>query len=277
MDLELYCLEKSGLIDRSLGNYVEKYENPLRELIQYCLLSGGKRFRPILVLATLESLGKDPLAGIPAACAIECVHAFSLVHDDMPCMDNDDFRRNMPTCHRKYGEGNALLAGDALIILAFQILADENTCSYDKSLAAIRELAMASGTQGMIGGQYLEMASQGPSLSEEDLTFIHHCKTAALIKAALRIGAILADASDRDIQALSDYGEAIGLLFQLVDDIIDSETKKESASFTTLLGREESIKRTRKLADSAGKALENFTGDKEIFTCIIEFLLNRKR
>jgi geranylgeranyl pyrophosphate synthase len=219
----------------------------LCEAIAYSLLAGGKRLRPALVLeshractALKTSLEYAPDASaLAAAAAVELIHTFSLVHDDLPAMDDDDLRRGRPTNHKVFGEAMAILAGDAMVTMAFELLARE--ASPTVAIALVRELSSAAGPAGMIGGQVLDMAAENQQLALRDLQQIHHMKTAALLKASCRMGAIAAGASDQQLAALTDYGEHLGLAFQIVDDLLDVTSTSEQ------LG-----KRTRKDA-SRGK------------------------
>ena len=280
MEIEHYFREKKETVDRALSSYLPESENHINDVMRYCVVSEGKRFRPILILATVEALGKDCSAAIPAACAMELVHCFSLVHDDLPCMDDDDYRRGRPACHKKYSEAQALLSGDALLAYAFEILADGVPgAGLDSEIRVrlLKELSRATGMDGMIGGQFLECIAREEKPTEESLLLIHRKKTGALIRGSVRIGAILGGAGEKDLQALTEYGEAIGLLFQIGDDIIDAGIGGEQMSFSTFYGIEGARQKAAEVAGTALSALRHFSGKKEILGSIVDFLLNRER
>ncbi len=279
-DLAHYIEEKAEIINRALEEYLGGSENLLRPIMEYSVLSEGKRFRPVLVLAAIESLGGDITVALPAACAIEFVHCFSLVHDDLPCMDNDDYRRGRLSTHKKFGEAEALLAGDALVMQAFEILSSPARGSWttpEKRIAVIYELSAASGARGMTGGQYLELVKSTEKVDETLLSDVHKQKTGAFIRCAVRIGGILGDASTEDLDALTEYGESIGLLFQIVDDILDAGKDDEAISFSSFYGITEARNKACEAAASARDALARFSGRKELFMQITDFLLERKR
>jgi farnesyl diphosphate synthase len=200
----------------------------LHEAMRYSVLGGGKRIRPLLCHAAGEALGADPRTVDLAACAVELIHAYSLVHDDMPCMDDDELRRGRPTCHVAYDEATALLVGDALQTLAFQVLAESEmpliTPSCQRRLLMLALLAQATGSRGMAGGQAIDLAAVGMALTVEELEFMHIHKTGALIRSAVLLGAHCGEADEATLQALGHYANRAGLLFQVVDDILDSES-----------------------------------------------------
>jgi geranylgeranyl diphosphate synthase, type II len=278
MTIEDYFAVRAKIIDEALREYLRLYEHPLNMVMEYSLLSGGKRFRPIMVITAVEALGGEISDALAAACAIEYVHCFSLIHDDLPCMDNDDFRRGQPSSHKKFNEAKALLAGDALIIDAFAILAGFHVSPLkpEVRLDIMRELIEASGKRGMIGGQFMECECGGAAVDEEKLLAIHRSKTGALIRGAIRIGAIIGEAGKEDMEALTKYGEALGLLFQIVDDILDSD-RHEPLSFPGILGNEEARARAEETASLALECLGRFGGKREIFEETVTFLLKRMR
>jgi farnesyl diphosphate synthase len=210
-------------VENALSQWVPAHAPAgLGEAMRYAVLDGGKRLRPLLVMAACESTGGDAAAALRAACALELIHAYSLVHDDMPCMDNDILRRGKPTVHVKFGQAMALLAGDALQALAFELLTPQDgsvSASVQARLCAL--LARAAGEAGMAGGQAIDLASVGIKLSEEQLREMHRLKTGALLQASVAMGAACGSASPAQLKALNDYGAAIGLAFQVVDDILD--------------------------------------------------------
>jgi len=280
INLDKYIRDKAEIINRALDECLGGRENPLRPIMDYSVLSEGKRFRPILVFAAMESLGGDFIAALPAACAVEIVHCFSLVHDDLPCMDNDDYRRGRLSTHRKFGEAEALLAGDALMMQAFEILSRPSCNAWatpEKKIEVIFELSAASGAKGMTGGQYLELIKSSAEVDELLLAEVHRLKTGASIRCAVRIGGILGGASPQDLDALTEYGESIGLLFQIVDDILDAEKDDETISFSSFYGVAEARGKASEAAERAREALARFSGKKELLIQIIDFLLKRKR
>jgi farnesyl diphosphate synthase len=229
-DLKAWTQEQAGRLEKTLSDWVAPPSQApvsaglqqLKEAMRYAVLDGGKRLRPLLALAACEAVGGNPQAALRAACAVELIHAYSLVHDDMPCMDNDVLRRGKPTVHVQFGEAQALLAGDALQALAFELLTPADT-SVDAATQArlCRVLAQASGAQGMAGGQGIDLASVGQPLDTNQLHEMHRLKTGALLKASVVMGALCGQPSDATLLALGEYGSAIGLAFQVVDDILD--------------------------------------------------------
>jgi len=244
---------------------VTQYPSILHEAIRYSALARAKRIRPALALTVYEALGgRDMAYALGPACALELVHTYSLIHDDLPCMDNDDLRRGQPTLHRKFGEGVAVLAGDALHDLAFQWVAVSGNCQ----LAL--ELAQAIGSYGMIGGQMADMEAEGKRVDADEVSFIHKLKTAALIRCSARFGGILAGADERTLAALSVYGEKVGLAFQIVDDILDlegdadklgkqvgSDVKNAKATYPGAVGIASARAEASRLVDEAVTALDD--------------------
>ena len=261
-------------IDDSLQGYMHNMpgECPdvLRESMSYSLLLPGKRIRPLLVLLAADACGADPQKALPAACAVEMVHAFSLIHDDLPAMDDDDVRRGQPANHKKYGEAQAILAGDALLAYAFSILAEE----LDSSIAAgcCSVLARATGPEGMIGGQCLDMDTQQQN-TIDNLESMHQKKTGALLVASLHMGALIADASEEQLQSLLEYGKRIGLVFQIIDDVLDEG--EDERSYTNLLGVEESKAKAEKLTQEACSYLEVFQDRSAPLCSLAELVLTR--
>jgi geranylgeranyl diphosphate synthase, type II len=255
----------------------------LQQAMQYSALSKGKRLRPILCLSAYQAVGGKGKQALPAAAALELLHAFSLVHDDLPCMDDDDLRRGKPTLHRVYGPGMAVLAGDALHALAFQLLAST------KNPEVIQEVALAIGAGGMIGGQVADILAEGKKVRLPEVEYIHRHKTAALIRASVRIGGILGSASSGELRALTTFGEKIGLAFQVIDDILNveghekhlgkkvgSDKLKEKATYPKAIGIEKSKRIARDLTGAAKKsiqALPQFSRLKQI----ADYLLARIR
>ncbi|HTL70118.1 MAG TPA: polyprenyl synthetase family protein, partial [Candidatus Eisenbacteria bacterium] len=218
-DVPGYSAEKRALVERALADFLPKAVGPsapLHEAMRYAVLGSGKRVRPVLALAACEAVGGRDADVLPAACAIELIHSYSLVHDDLPCMDDDDLRRGEPTCHKKFGEDTALLAGDALLTLAFGILASpasRGRGADKKRLSVIGSLAEAAGARGMVGGQAVDLAFQGRDPDLPTLEYIHARKSGALIAASVEAGAVLGGGSPRQIESLRGFGRSAGLLF----------------------------------------------------------------
>ncbi|MGQ9859656.1 MAG: polyprenyl synthetase family protein [Thermodesulfobacteriota bacterium] len=229
MDLKTYLDAKRAMVEEALERRFPAMQGPaalLTESMRYSLLAGGKRLRPILHLASVEAVGGDPDACMGFACALEMIHTYSLIHDDLPSMDNDELRRGKPTNHVIYGEAMALLAGDALLTEAFRVIAQESLAGRLDPKAVLRatlELAQAAGAQGMVGGQAVDILSEGKPLDPDTLVFIHTHKTAALIRASLTTGAILGGAGQDELDRLARYGECLGLAFQIRDDLLNEE------------------------------------------------------
>ncbi|HAO94379.1 MAG: polyprenyl synthetase [Deltaproteobacteria bacterium GWC2_56_8] len=293
MDIRKYLAEKAETVNEGLKSLLPKedeYPQTLHKAMHYSLFAGGKRIRPVLVLAASEAVGGDPSNALAVACAFECVHTYSLIHDDLPAIDNDDLRRGRPTCHKAFGEAAAILAGDALLTAAFDLVA--RTPSKDASLAAkvIRELSRAAGSTGMIGGQMVDIESEGKEISFPVLEYIHIHKTGELILAALRSGAILGGADDLALQKITRYGKSVGLAFQIADDILDVEgasevtgkpvggdEKKGKATYPALMGLEESKKRAKELVDIAVSALDGFDSKADPLREIAGFIVARDK
>ncbi len=259
----------------------------LHEAMRYAVLGGGKRVRAVLAVATGESLGAEVRCMEPAACAVEFIHAYSLVHDDLPCMDDDDLRRGVPTCHRAFGEATALLVGDALQALAFEILA---RAPVSDSGELVRVLAHASGSRGMAGGQAIDLESVGRTLTLEQLENMHLHKTGALIRASVRLGALCAGARDPEIlDRLDEYARCIGLAFQIRDDILDIEGETEvlgktqgadvaldKPTYPSLLGLDASRAHARALHERASEQLAPLGRDADFLLALSEFIVDRR-
>ncbi len=225
MDLAAFTNRYKSLLDHELYKLVEKLDAPsiLKESMIYSLKAGGKRIRPLLLFATLAAFGQDPEKGLLAAAAIEMIHTYSLIHDDLPCMDDDDLRRGKPTNHKVFGEAVATLAGDALLTYSFEVMCqipDQFTSSETK-LRLVAELAKAAGTEGMVGGQVADMEAEGKILTLEELEYVHIHKTGRLLRFSVLAGAILADANQEEMDDLSAFAYHLGLAFQIQDDILD--------------------------------------------------------
>lgn len=260
----------------------------LHQAMRHSLFAGGKRIRPILFCAAAEALGHTEGASSPA-CSLELVHTYSLIHDDLPALDNDDFRRGQPTCHKAFGEATAILAGDSLLTRAFQVLAQCEQCTPAVRVAMIEELSVAAGTvDGMIGGQMEDLEAAGSPVEEERLHYIHRSKTGALINASVRMGGMFAGASEIELSNLTDYGHAIGTAFQIVDDILDIEGTAESlgktpgkdaeqqkATFPALYGLERSKELAQEQLEVATSAVEPFGEPGRWLSGIADRIVNR--
>jgi len=220
--LKAYLEDRQNIIEEALQRYLPEdgFPSDIYKAVHYSVFNGGKRIRPILCLAAAEAVGGDLVPAIPVACALELIHSYSLIHDDLPSMDNDDFRRGKPTCHKVFGENMAILAGDALLTEAFVLLsrAEKVMLSAERRLAIIQEIANAAGINGMVGGQALDVISEKTGADEKILQDIHRRKTGALIVAAVKSGAVMFNAGKDKIQALTEYGMHVGLAFQIADD-----------------------------------------------------------
>ena len=273
------------MLDRVLPRATEPPQR-LHEAMRYAVLNGGKRVRAVLVVATGETLRADAARLEPAACAVELIHAYSLVHDDLPSMDDDDLRRGVPTCHRAFGEATALLAGDALQSLAFEILAHAPAPDTGE---LVRTLARASSSRGMAGGQAIDLEAVGRVLTLDQLERMHLLKTGALIRASVRLGALCAGARDPDIlDRLDEYARCIGLAFQIRDDVLDVEGetetlgKKQGAdtaldkpTYPAILGLEASKAHARALHERASERLAPFGRDADFLCALSEFIVSR--
>jgi geranylgeranyl diphosphate synthase, type II len=229
--VEQFLRENKQLVDKQLPLYVEHLNAPeiIKQAMMYSLEAGGKRIRPLLLLATLKAFGKEVELGLPVACAIEMIHTYSLIHDDLPSMDNDDLRRGKPTNHKVFGEAMAILAGDGLLTYSFQVIAEMNhqDVTSEMKIKLISELAKAAGPEGMVAGQVADMQGEGKQLSLDELEYIHQNKTGRMLQYSIIAGAILAGASEQQIGQLSKFAYHLGLAFQIRDDILDIEGSEE--------------------------------------------------
>ncbi|SHK98404.1 farnesyl-diphosphate synthase [Fibrobacter sp. UWH5] len=254
----------------------------LHEAMRYSMFAGGKRLRPALVKAAFDMFGGKGNSVDYAMSALEMLHTFSLIHDDLPCVDNDDFRRGKPTSHKQFGEATAVMAGDALCIHAFEMMGKTGNAK------AIEILAHLLGTYGMIGGEMIDIESEGKAVDLATVDYIHYHKTAALLEASLEVGARLANATEDEIKIIRDYGRSIGLAFQIVDDILDivstteelgkdagSDIEKGKATYPALVGLEKSRERARELYDESIKALDGLKYDTTILRSVAAFIITR--
>lgn len=293
MNLEKYLAEKTEAVNMGLSALIareEDYPHSLHKAMRYSLFAGGKRLRPALVLASAEAVGADSREALNVACAFECIHTYSLIHDDLPAIDNDDMRRGRPTCHKVFGEAAAILAGDALLTAAFEIAAATVSADKGSVIKAIGELAKAAGSTGMIGGQVVDIESEGKDVPFPVLEYIHIHKTGELILSAVRCGAIIGKASGDELESLTRYGRAAGLAFQIADDILDVEgsseemgkatggdEKKGKATYPSVIGMEESRKRAAELAGMAVEALSGFDEKADPLRAIARYIVSRRK
>jgi geranylgeranyl diphosphate synthase, type II len=278
--LKSWWNERTDWVEKALDESIPgsaAYLGNVGEMMRYCLFSGGKRFRPILAYGAAECLGKSGRIATSAACAYEMIHCFSLAHDDLPCMDDDDVRRGKPTAHKVFGEAGALLAGDGLSIWAFYEI-----CKLPKGVAdsvgikLVQDLAISSGHPGMVGGQVIDMAAQSATVDRDSLEAVHRAKTGALIRGAVRAGALLAGADDQQLARLTEYGELVGLVFQLTDDILDAGEDPDGVSFVSLLGLDETKQLVRASTEKALQALDGFGENADPLRALAAFLEDRK-
>jgi len=270
MDLKAYLLERQGLINRTLEGILPASRGPafrVAEAMHYSLFAGGKRLRPILCLAGADAVGGDHAEALSVACALEMIHTYSLIHDDLPAMDDDDLRRGHPTCHKQFDEATAILAGDGLLTEAFRVMAESAAPLAGQEavlLEVIQLIAAAAGYQGMVGGQMLDLMAEGRQITIKELETIHRLKTGALLTASVRSGALLGGGSRQEVTLLTRYGEKFGLAFQITDDILDVEgdsaemgktagadVKRQKATYPGLLGPEQAKTWARQLVESA--------------------------
>jgi len=291
-DFEKYLKKTKKVVEEALDLSLGP-ENPeiLRESMRYSLLAGGKRIRPILCLASCSLAGGEPSLAVPTAVAIEMIHTMSLIHDDLPAMDNDDLRRGRPTNHKVYGDAIAILAGDALLTRAFEKVSLRSPgVDPTRLLNVIGELSLVAGAPGLVGGQVVDLECEDKKVDLETLEYIHLHKTGALLKACVRTGAMIAGANEKLLQALTTYAEGIGLAFQIIDDILDLTSSSEKlgktagkdlladkTTYPKLLGMEESKKRAFDLVEKAKKAIEPWGSDAKYLISLADFITNRDR
>lgn len=294
MDIKDYLAKKRAAVDKALEALVppaRTFPPTVFEAMRYSLFAGGKRVRPILAIASAEALGVKTAGLLPIAGTLELIHTYSLIHDDLPAMDNDDFRRGRPTCHKVYGEAMAILAGDGLLNMAFEALSDPRrlkTVPARQLVAITREIAVASGAFGMVGGQVVDMESEGKDIDLPTLEYIHTRKTGALIRASVRVGALYGKANEKRLKALTRYGEMVGLAFQIADDVLDitgtqeelgkdakSDLKKGKKTFPSFYGLEESRRRAHEVAGHAVDALSGFDRKAEPLRALAKYIVTR--
>ncbi len=286
--LQTLILRAEQALDRCLPPPAQSPAE-LHRAMRYAVLGGGKRLRPLLVYAAAHALGETGPQLDAAACAVELIHAYSLVHDDLPAMDDDALRRGRPTCHIAFGEAMAILAGDALQALAFEILADHNMQRAETGIAMLRALGRACGSEGMAGGQALDLAAVGRQLTLAELEHMHACKTGALIRASVQLGALIGGADADTLRTLDRYAHAVGLAFQVRDDILDVEGEaavlgktagKDAAAakptFPSIIGLQASHARLRELTDEALEAIAALGDANALLTELAYYAANRR-
>ena len=296
MELKAYLGEKRAVVEEALRGVFPEPEGPSAEIISamgYSLFAGGKRLRPILCMAGAEAVGGEAQDVLPVACAIELIHTYSLIHDDLPVMDDDDMRRGKPTSHKVFGEAVALLAGDGLLTKAFHVMAGadfEHRVRPDALLTVIGLIAQAAGYEGMVGGQVVDIQSEGQEVDSSIVQFIHTHKTAALIAASVVSGAILVGGEEDQVSALTLYGQNIGLAFQVSDDILDiegnsqalgknvgSDERQAKTTYPAVLGLSRSKEIQRELVDRAIEFLDLFDQRSDPLREIARYIIARKR
>jgi geranylgeranyl diphosphate synthase type II len=291
MELKPYLRARQTLVDKALNQYLPSASArppTIHKAMRYSLFAGGKRLRPILCLAAAEACGGDPKTAVPFACAVECIHTYSLIHDDLPCMDDDDFRRGKPTSHKVFGDAVAVLAGDALLTVAFEILAHGRETRRYPMRTYISELASASGSRRLIAGQVVDLESEGKKVTARELRFIHESKTAALLTSAIRLGGMSADATPSHLDRLTKFGHALGLAFQVIDDILDvtQSTEKlgksagkdlasEKATYPSIIGLDRSRAEAARLTETALESVSGFGSRGEPLRALASHLLAR--
>ena len=294
-DLEAYLQERRRLVDAALDGFLPSEDTrppSVHRAMRYSVLAGGKRLRPILVIAGAEVVGASPSAVMPTACAMELIHTYSLIHDDLPAMDDDDYRRGRLTNHKVFGDAIAILAGDALLTYAFQLVAQNAAVpGVDPKVVCdvVAEIAEAAGTVGMVGGQVVDIESEGKTITAEELEYIHVHKTAALLRASLSVGARLGGADAAALAAVADAGQSLGLAFQIVDDILDvegsletlgktagSDERKQKVTYPALHGIEASRREARRLIERTKSRLSVFGARSAPLCALADFVVERK-
>jgi len=289
--LDSYLRSRQKEVDRALDGYLPKATvkpATIHRAMRYSLFAGGKRLRPILCLAAAEACGGKIDAAMPLACALECIHTYSLVHDDLPSMDNDDLRRGRPTCHKVFGDGIAVLAGDALLTIAFEITADTQRSRRYDLREILREISAAASSQKLIAGQVADLEAEGKQINRAQLRFIHENKTAALITTSVRLGAMSANATEQQLNAITEFGRALGLAFQVIDDILDVTQTSEKlgksagkdiaahkATYPSVIGLDKSRAEAQRLTRKAHQSLSSFGTKADRLHALANYLLQR--
>ena len=292
VNLTMYLKSRQRIIDHALDRFLPK-ENAapptIHKAMRYSLFAGGKRLRPILCLAAAEGCKGRMRDALPLACAMECIHTYSLVHDDLPSMDNDDFRRGRATCHKVFGDGIAVLAGDALLTVAFEIAARAKPTRRYSMSEMFREISIAAGSRRLIAGQVADLEAEGKKVSRAELRYIHENKTAAMITTSVRLGAMSANTDPRKLRAITKFGYALGLAFQVIDDILDvtqtseklgksagKDIAAQKATYPAVIGLEASRAEARRLTHAAQNALKIFGKEAEPLRELANYLLARE-
>ena len=292
-DLNRFIETRSVAVNAALDKFLPSEKTKpvtIHKAMRYSLFAGGKRMRPALVLAAASACGGQEADAMPLACAVECIHTYSLVHDDLPAMDNDDYRRGKLTNHKVFGEGIAILAGDALLTQAFEITALAKGWPRYSHQDLVLEVAKASGSLQLIAGQVADLEGEGKKTSVAQLRYIHERKTSALLCCSVRLGGMSANCSSAQLKALTDFGYHVGLAFQVIDDILDvtqtseqlgktagKDTKAQKATYPSIVGLEKSRKIATQLTDKAFAALKTFKGKAVALEALAEYLLKRDR
>jgi geranylgeranyl diphosphate synthase type II len=292
MNLKAYLKSRQKMIDRALDRHLPKESvkpATIHKAMRYSLFAGGKRLRPVLCLAAAEACGGKIKTALPLACAIECIHTYSLVHDDLPSMDNDDFRRGRLTCHKVFGDGIAVLAGDALLTIAFEIVARAKPAPRYDMATLLREVAVAAGSQKLIAGQVADLEAEGRRVDMSGLRFIHEHKTSAILTTSVRLGAMSANANPKQLAAITKFGRALGLAFQVIDDILDvtqtteklgksagKDVAAQKATYPALIGLGKSRAEAKRLTRQAHNALSIFGKKGEALHALANYLLERE-
>src|ERR1700722_2983771 len=292
-DLQDFLSTRTEAVNLALDKFLPPEETKpatIHKAMRYSLFAGGKRMRPALCLAAAEACGGSDKDAMPMACAVECIHTYSLIHDDLPAMDNDDFRRGKPTNHKVFGEGVAVLAGDALLTQAFEIAAQCKKLPRYPHEKIILEIAKASGSLQLIAGQVADLEAEGKKISEAELKFIHECKTSALLCCSVRLGGMSANCPPVQLRALTNFGYHVGLAFQVIDDILDvtqtseqlgktagKDVAVQKATYPAIVGLEKSRQIAAQLTARAFAALKIFKGNAVALEALAEFLLKREK
>ena len=292
MTLKAYLAARQKSVDRALDRFLPKKDVPpatIHKAMRYSLFAGGKRLRPILCFAAAEACGGKISDALPLASAIECIHTYSLVHDDLPSMDNDDFRRGRATCHKVFGEGIAILAGDGLLTIAFEIAARAKPTRRYSMAQIIREIASAAGSRKLIAGQVADLEAEGRPANRALVRYIHENKTAAMLTTSVRLGAMSADADAKKLSAITKFGRFLGLAFQVIDDILDvtqtseklgksagKDVAAQKATYPAAIGLEASRAEACRLTNAAHRALSSFGHEAERLREMANYLLERE-
>jgi geranylgeranyl diphosphate synthase type II len=292
-DLEVYLKEKTAAVNRALDDFLPPAgarPATIHRAMRYSIFAGGKRLRPALCLAAAEACRGSWRDALPLACAVECMHTYSLIHDDLPAMDNDDYRRGKLTNHKVFGEGIAILAGDALLTETFAVAGRSAPTPRYSTAVMLKELWEAGGSRQLIAGQVADLEGEGKKISAAQLRYIHQRKTAALLRCSLRLGGMSANATPAQLEALGDFGRNVGLAFQIIDDILDvtqtseqlgktagKDTKAQKATYPAIIGLEKSRKMAEQLTARAFAALRIFKGDARALEALAAHLLRRDR